>query len=255
MFSVTSINRMSLHGEEEGLRLGLAPPATSRAQGEPPKALEAATPTYDCVYLTAEPFPSRKPYLVSITSLVLPVSSKADFSSTATYLHTVGRREHKRFRGVTVLTGSVAEHLGQQQEAAPGTGHVLASQRNNQEWLSCFHWRTLEAGAPKPMLQCKPAALAQLRSRTGSALPAGFPPKASASLPQTALFLLEEDGVFLQCKSHCGSKLLLVMTAGPTWYWFCALSALGTLGLSWGPSSWQGLGGRVTGQGAGHELP
>lgn len=107
MFSVTSINRMSLHGEEEGLRRG--PPATARAQGEPPKASGsggAATaagdscpaPTYDCVYLTAEPFPSRKPYLVSITSLVLPVSSKADFSSTATYLHTVGRREHKGFR-------------------------------------------------------------------------------------------------------------------------------------------------------------
>lgn len=50
------------------------------------------TLTYDCVYLTAEPFPSRKPYLVSITSLVLPVSSKADFSSTATYLHTAGRK-------------------------------------------------------------------------------------------------------------------------------------------------------------------
>lgn len=37
MFSVTSINRMSLHGEEEGLRLGMSPPARARAQGEPPK--------------------------------------------------------------------------------------------------------------------------------------------------------------------------------------------------------------------------
>lgn len=66
------------------------------------------------------------------------------------------------------------------------------------------------------------------------------PAKASTSLPQAALFLLEEDGVFSQCKSQCGSELLLMMTARPTWYWFCALSALGTLGLCWGPSSWQG---------------
>lgn len=155
MFSVTSINRMSLHVEEGGLGLGTASPRTARAPGDPqpircngrvlcssqalrgrrstpqlprpplqphcslvfseglcaaqparrltkPPALQTAGSdgsrrppvplTYDCVYLTAEPFPSRKPYLVSITSLVLPVSSKADFSSTATYLHTAGTK-------------------------------------------------------------------------------------------------------------------------------------------------------------------
>lgn len=85
------------------------------------------TLTYDCVYLTAEPFPSRKPYLVSITSFVLPVSSKADFSSTATYLHTVGRKTQVGY--CRALMGSATEHLvtGQQQKQAPGVGHTRAT--------------------------------------------------------------------------------------------------------------------------------
>lgn len=92
------------------------------------------------------------------------------------------------------------------------------------------------------MLQCKPDAVAQLGSHTGSVMSAALSPKkASASLPQAALFLLEEHGFFSQCNSQCGSELLLMMTAPPTWYWFCALSALGTLGL--GTEQLAGVGG------------
>lgn len=122
----------------------------------------------------------------------------------------------------------MTEHLGQQQEPAPGTGHTnaavstkhtLAIQRNNQEWLSCFHWRTLEAGTPKPVLQCKPAAMAQLGSQTGSVLPAGFPPKSlylpatSCSLPfgrGRGLFAMQVP-VWLRASPHDDSTSHLVL--------------------------------------------
>lgn len=114
--------------QEPGHRVSLPkPPAlgAATAAGD-----SHSTPTYDCVYLTAEPFPSRKPYLVSITSLVLPVSSKADFSSTATYLHTVERREHKRLRGCHCSDG--------QRDRAPGTA-ARTRPRNWAHQRCCEH--------------------------------------------------------------------------------------------------------------------
>lgn len=63
--------------------------------------------TYDLVYFILVFFPSRKPYCVSINSLVLPVSSKADFNSKATYLHTENTkravRDGRRQKGLPAL--------------------------------------------------------------------------------------------------------------------------------------------------------
>lgn len=111
------------------------------------------------VYLTPEAFRSRMPYPVSITSLVLPVSSKADFSSTVTYLHT-GERRHSTTYWVHVslcwepaasktdpsghLSGTGLRMLGAEKGVSTRPAVQFSGQTSNRvQWVkvgSKIHW-------------------------------------------------------------------------------------------------------------------